>query len=78
VTIALAIDAVAIAALLFNLVFIVQSWRRLRRQAQLETLLGQLCIDAFLHRHLPIWQPWCAAFGYTFRVNVQPREGTND
>jgi hypothetical protein len=72
------INTMAVTAAGVNLYMLWESRRRLRRQVQLEIMLSQLCMDAFLYQHLPIWSPWCTAFGYTFSVKVNPVEHSHE
>jgi hypothetical protein len=64
------VDFIGPCAAVANVVMVVMWGVAIRRARRLEFLLGQLCIRAFVHQHLPIWRAWGQAFGYEFKVSL--------
>lgn len=61
---------IMLSAALANLAMFLLGWWQYRRMMLLYRLLGQLCVNAFVNQHLPIWVPWAHAFGYDFKLSV--------
>jgi len=60
----------------FTLVWL--NWRAWRRQRQLNALLTDLCVRAFMLRHAPIWQPWSEMTGLDLKIVPVKREAKRD
>lgn len=48
----------------------VLNWLQYRRWCRLNRLLDELCIDAWMMRHLPIWQAWSRMTGLNFKIGL--------
>lgn len=46
----------------------------LRKTLILNRVLIRLVLDAFFHRHLPIWVPWAVAFHKRIEMTVSEEE----
>lgn len=57
-----------ILALAFCLTFGWVNWRAWRRQVALNALLQEICTQAWMLRHMPIWTAWSDMTGISFRV----------
>jgi hypothetical protein len=44
--------------------------RQMRRWQQLNALMTHLAIQAYMHRHLPIWVAWSRMTGLEFHINL--------
>ena len=65
-------QAMAWAAIIFNLAMAFHNMREMRRWRRLNSLLGAICIKAWTLRHAPIWVPWLAMRGLELHVMPVP------
>jgi len=62
--------ALCLATIGYNGVLIRRYYRRLHHADVLDTLLMDLCVQAFTMHNQPIWQAWTQTMG-TIKVQVQ-------
>lgn len=65
-------QAMAWAAIVFNLTMAINNVREMRRWQRLNDLLQAICIKAWVLRHGPIWVPWLAMRGLQLHVTPVP------
>lgn len=46
------------------------NWVQYRRWRRLNLMLGAICTQAWMMRHLPIWVPWSDFTGIGFKVGL--------
>lgn len=66
-------QAMAWAAIIFNLAMAFHNMREMRRWRRINDLLQQICVKAWVMRHAPIWIPWCNVRGLEWEVHIRDR-----
>lgn len=69
------IDVILIFVSMFSFTLLVLQWRVARQTRRLNQLLSDMCLQAWMLRHAPIWVPWQEMMGVKLRIVVTDRKG---